>query len=84
MKFLSITIRTIIGFFVAIIGAGAFLEGGYLTCIGGVALALFTTVNPHKFKDRSNTSYWLVFIALAIMFLAFSYLDMNNGVAASV
>lgn len=82
-KFFNVTIRAVIGFFAAIIAAGAFLEGGYFTWVGGVVLALFATVNPEKFKRRTNVSYMLVFVALSILFLVLSTIDMNRGVGAS-
>lgn len=83
-KFLSIATRTVIGFFAAIIAAGAFLEGGYFTWIGGVVLALFATVNPENISKRTNVSYVLAFVAFSLLFLALSFIDMNRGVGASV
>jgi hypothetical protein len=82
-KYFSISIRIAIGFLAAIIAAGGGLEGGYLTWTGGVALALFTTVRPEKFRDKINISYWLVLIIIVIIFLAFSYIDATNGIAAN-
>jgi hypothetical protein len=79
----SIAIRTIIGLFAVVVGVGAFLEGFYLTWIGGISLALLATVNPPNFKTKWNVSFWLVFSAWIILFLVFSAIDMKSGVSVS-
>lgn len=78
-KLISIGVRTIIGLFAMLIGAGAFLSAHYITGIGGIGLALLATVNPPLFKEKYKVSFWLVFIACLFLFVAWSYIDMKQG-----
>lgn len=74
-KFISISIRTLVGLFAVLIGSGAFLEAQYLTGIGGISLALLATVNPPSFTEKLKASYWFVFVGWMVIFLLLSYVD---------
>lgn len=78
-KILSIAVRTIIGVFATIVGAGAFLSASFLTGAGGISLALLATVNPPQFKEKFNVSFWLVFFSWIVLFLVLSYIDMKSA-----
>ena len=78
-KVLGLITRIVIGVFFAIIQAGAFLEGELLAATSGLIVALFTTVNPSAFTSKTKINYWVAFLALLIVALGLSYVDMKNG-----
>lgn len=64
---------------IALIQAGAFLEGEYITSATGIILGLFLTVHQDKVRKVIPLPYIIILITLIVMFLTGSYIDMKNS-----
>ena len=63
---------------IALIQAGAFLEGEYITSATGIILCLFLTVHQDKVREVIPLPYIIILITLIVIFLTGSYIDMKN------
>jgi hypothetical protein len=61
----------------AVIQAGAFLEGAWFVWISGLLTALYLTVSPAAFRSRTGIGYMLPLFGLLALFLYCSYMDMT-------
>lgn len=72
-------VRWMIFLIVLFLQAGAFFEKEWLTWVGGMALCLFLTFQPHYIKNRwQRTPYFAFFLAFILIFLGSSFVGMKN------
>jgi hypothetical protein len=60
---------------VALIQAGAFLKGEFLTGITGLVLALFLTFHRRSVSEKLGIKYGYVLLGFIVLFLVGSHVD---------
>jgi hypothetical protein len=70
-------IRWILVALLTLIQAGACFEGVWLVWFSGLLTALYLTVSPVAFRNRTGIGYMLPLFGLLSLFLFCSYLDMT-------